>query len=402
MKPAALGSMVAVALLLTQGRWARGELFVLTGGGRVSGEWLNPDELPREKYVIKASVGGRITLDKSQVKEVLQIRPQRLEYEKIRPNYPDTVEAQWELAEWCRQQRLSQQRDRHLGRVVELDPDHAQARRALGYTQVEGKWAMQDELMIARGFQRYNGRWRTSQEIELLEKHRKTELAEKEWAQRLRRWRNWLGTDRDGNGRRNILAIDDPHAVAALARALQSDRFQVARILYVEALAKIGTPQAVKTLATRSLEDPIEEVRLTCLDYLEKQKHPDVVGYFVGKLGDKDNRVINLAAVGLRRMKDPSAIGPLIDALVTTHKFTIGSGNPGSISTTFGTGPGGSGGSGLSMGGGPKIIVQPIPNQSVLDALVTITGANFDYDQRAWKYWYASQRRRVTLDARRD
>ena len=80
------------------------------------------------------------------------------------------------------------------------------------------------------------------------------------------------------------------------------------------------------------------------------------MAYFVSKLSSKksDNPTVNLAGVALREMKDPSSIGPLIDALVTTHKFKVGSGGgEGSISPTFGNGPGGSGG-GLSMGGKPQ------------------------------------------------
>ena len=143
--------------------------------------------------------------------------------------------------------------------------------------------------------------------------------------------------------RQNILAIDDPAAVAALADGLATEPADEVRVLYVEALARIGIPDAIQALAVCSMEDPVEEVRLTCLDNLQKTRSPDVVGYYVGRLRDKDNRKVNLAAIGLRRMKNASAVGPLIDSLVTVHKFKIVTSNPGSMSTTFGTGPGGSG-----------------------------------------------------------
>jgi hypothetical protein len=84
------------------------------------------------------------------------------------------------------------------------------------------------------------------------------------------------------------------------------------------------------------------------------------------------------------------------------HKFEIqeGSGNPGQMSAGFS--PTGQGGGGLSMGGGKKIIKQPMNNQRVLDALVTLTGMNFQFDQRAWKNWYATQKKPANIDARRD
>jgi len=63
----------------------------------------------------------------------------------------------------------------------------------------------------------------------------------------------------------------------------------------------------------------------------------------------------------------------------------------------------GSGGGGLAMGGGPKIFIKHIPNQAVLDALVALTGHNFNFDQRAWRQWYAAQKKpAASLDARRD
>ena len=106
---------------------------------------------------------------------------------------------------------------------------------------------------------------------------------------------------------------------------------------------------------------------------MQTKKRPEVVAYFVGKLRDKDNEVVNLAGVALGRMKDPSAIGPLIDALVTVHKFKIVKpGGDGAMSSTFGSGPGGRpGGGGMSAGGGPQFFKQNIPNQAVLDALTS-------------------------------
>ena len=117
-----------------------------------------------------------------------------------------------------------------------------------------------------------------------------------------------------------------------------------------------------------------------------------MVSYFVSKLKEKKstNDIINLAAVGLGRMKDPSAVGPLIEALVTVHKFkVVGGGGEGSVSPSFSSGPGGRpGGAGMSAGGGPKYVYQTMTNQSVLDALVALTGRNFNFDKQAWKYWF--------------
>ena len=193
-------------------------------------------------------------------------------------------------------------------------------------------------------------------------------------------------------------------AVKALIVGLRGESSPGVRLLFVEVLAKIDAPEAERALAIAAIDDASEEVRLTCLDYLKTKKRPDVVAYFVSKLSSKksNNATVNLAGIALREMKDQSSIGPLIDALVTTHKFQIApGGGEGSISPTFGSGPGGGGG-GLLVGGRPRIIYRSIANQAVLDALSAITGQNFSWDKSAWKAWLAAQKQPETLDARRN
>jgi hypothetical protein len=383
---------------------ALAEVFVLAGGGQVVGKLLNPKESPRKQYLIQTAEGAKITLDAKQVKQVLRPRPDEAEYERIRPTYPDTVAGQWALAQWCRDHKLPQ-REVHLRRVIELDPNHVDARRALGYTKVDGQWTTKAEIMIKRGYVRYKNEWKLPQEVELLKNKQQYQAAQQEWCQKVKRWRGWLGTDRDDQARRNLRAIDDPMAAKALILGLRDDKDPAVRMIYIAALGKLDASEGEMALAIAALADPVEELRLNCLDYLQTKPRPDAVAYFVKNLKHKDNSVINLAAVALGKMKDPSTIGPLIDALVTTHKFIIPkAGGPNSMSPSFGTGPGGKpGGAGLGVGGGPTVIHRQLQNQAVLDALVAITGVNFSYDKRGWKDWYAAQKKPAeAVDTRRD
>jgi hypothetical protein len=389
-----------LVLVCNAGFACRAEVFVLTNGGRISGELVNRNEKPRKQYIIKMAGEGQITLAASQVEQVLNHRPEEDEYERIRPAYPDTAEGQWALAEWCRQQKLSVERETHLKRIIELDPNHVEARHALGYVQIEGKWTTQDAKMIEQGYKRYKGRWMLQQQIDLIESKKKQETAQQEWAQNIKRWRGWLGTDREGQALEKFQNIADPMAIKALVKGLRDDQSVQARMIYIDVLAKIETTEAAMALAINSLDDPDVEVRLTCLDRLQTEKRPEIVSYYVGKLRHKDNPVVNLAGVALGRMKDPSTVGPLIDALVTTHQFKIPkAGGDNSTSSTFSNAPGGGG---YSFGGGPKIISKQIPNQAVLDALVAITGQNFEFNPDAWRHWYAAQKKPENIDARRD
>lgn len=400
--------MLSMLLLATT---ARADVFQLTTGGQIEGTLVNANEEPRTKYVIKTAAGGEITLRKDQVKRFVPRRPAEVEYDKIRDQYADTVEGQWALCEWLLKNNLRDIREAHLKRVLELDPDHDKVRKILGYTKQDGVWKTQDQLMTERGYVKYKGDWKLPQEITLMEEQRKLELAEKGWFQQIKMWRNWLGTDREAEAEKAFREIVDPAAVKALAQKIPDEPVEAVRLLMVDALGHVGSAVAIQSLATISLEDPADEVRLTALDHLEKLPHEAAVGVFIQKLKDKDNVKVNRAATGLSRMNDASAIPPLIDALVTTHKFQIVTGAPpGSTSASFGGqtggvgggGGGGLGGGGLSVGGGPKIITVPMQNVSVLDALVKLTGGvSYAYSVPQWKAWLASQRKAKISDARR-
>jgi hypothetical protein len=381
---------------------AQGEVFVLQNGGKVVGEVVEQDPPDKENVTIKTTAGATVTLSRSQIKQTLHLRPEELEYEKLRAKAADTVEGQWDLSEWCRENRLTQQRETHLKRVVELDPNHEKARAALGYQRSGDTWTTQEETMLKQGYRRYKGRWRTAQEIELLEQKRKTELSEKEWMQKVGTWRSWLGTDRSQAAHDNLVAIADPMAIKALAEVLKNDPRDEARRIYIESLAHIGNSAAMKVLALWAMEEQVDDISLACIDVLKKHKSADATAYFVTKLRSKSNPEVNKAGRALLAMGDPSAVGPLIDALVTVHKFKVVQGNPGQMSATFGGGSGGGGSpGGLSVGGGPKFVTEAIPNGAVRDALTSLTGVDYAFDVGRWQAWYTVQKEKSTVISRR-
>ncbi len=400
--PIALAGMVLVwAGLGVAGRRASGELFILQSGGKVSGQLVPQDPPDKDNLTIKTDSGATITLARSQIKQTLHQRPEEVEYEKISVRAADTVQGQWELAEWCRENHLVAQREKHLKRIIELDPDHQQARLALGYERHGDTWTTQEELMTKQGYRRYKGRWRLPQEIEIMEKERQKELAEKEWMQKIGAWRNWLGTARDQQARDKLMAIKDDAAIKGLAEALKNDSRDEARQVFIDALAHVGTTPALMALTAWTMQEHVQDLCLSCLEHLRKAKCHDAVVFFANKLRSKDNTQVNRAGMALGVLGDPTAVGPLIDSLITTHKFKIVTSNPGQMSTTFGNGPGASGPGGLSVGGGPKIISRQLSNDSVHDALVLLTGVDFGFNVAQWKAWYATQHQRATISGRR-
>jgi len=245
------------------------------------------------------------------------------------------------------------------------------------------------ERMAAQGYIRYRGSWRTAQEIELIERDEATKLAGKQWVGRLERLRR--AVDRGPAADRateEIRGISDPFAVAALAAALPAEpAFQVRR-WYIEALGRIRSPDAVMVLVATALDHPDRETRIAACERLVVIGPHQAVPVLVSALASADNAQVNRAGEALGRLGVPAAIGPLIAALETRHVVVTQPGGPaGSTSATFTPSAGG-----LSMGGGPQQKVVPVRNARVLEALVSLTGVNFEWDAAAWRAWLANER----------
>lgn len=401
---AALGLALALALAALR---AQAEVFILENDGRIQGEWLNKDDAKADHYLIRTATGGSVKLNRDQVVKVYVPSATELEYEQVRETFADTAEGQWALSQWCREKKLRDQRKVHLKRVIEHDPNHQQARHALGYSLVDNEWKTQEEVFLERGYVRYRGRWRLPQEVELAERVRQNKKETGEWFVKLKRWRDWLDDDRAEQAENLLRDVTDPNAVPALAQFFQGEKNPSIRLLYVETLAQIASSDAVYVLGEGALYDGDLEVRLTCLDFLKKEPRPDLVKYYAGTLKHQDNTIVNRAAYCLKQLSDASAVSALIDALVTTHKTKVTQGGDGKYSASFGgpnNGAGGLGASpgGLSVGSSTKVLTQHLRNTEVLDALVAMTGANFGYDTQAWKFWLTSQQRAPAANVRRD
>ncbi|MGE0607312.1 MAG: HEAT repeat domain-containing protein [Pirellulales bacterium] len=390
--------LLVIPALLSQA--ARGDVFELVNKGEIRGELVNKDERPRRKYVIRTEDGGEITLDRKQVARVDREKPAEVEYNRLKTEEPDTVAGHWKMSEYCREHRLVEQREDHLNRIIELEPDHADARRILGYHKIDGRWATQDQIMTERGYKQYQGRWVLPQEIELAEEKRQIEQEQIEWRKKVKRWRGWLEkSDRSEEAERGLATIEDPMAIKAIDEVMEKERSEQVRIMLVESLGRIGTSRAVSLLIDRTINDPQEDVRLSALDELENHASPDVTSALVGYLTHKDNAIVNRAALALGRVGDPTAVRPLIDSLVTKHKFTIATS---SGQTNAGFTKDGSGGGGFTTGPSARVIEQTLRNESVRDALLSLTEQNFDFNIGAWRTWHAGQRKFRGVNARRD
>jgi hypothetical protein len=394
-------ALCLVVLVLSQAI-AQADVLHLRKGGRVEGEVLNADEYPRKHYIIQTPSGVRLTLAAEEVEHMVLLTPEEEEYERLRRATPDTADGHWKLVEWCTQRRMLVDRKHHLEKVIEHDPNHAQARQILGYQLIDGQWQTRADIMESRGYQYYEGTWRTPQDIALREARKAREEAELEWKSKLRHCHAALvGNDpaRAAEAEQLLLSATDEHAAPALVDLIASERVPEIRKLLIDALA--GNPSATASIALLelALADVDPEIRVRAADALLERKHPDLVRHLAKSLKSNVNEEVNRAATLLAALEYDSAISPLIDALVTRHRYKIGPDNP-QVSAGFSPGRGG----GLRYGGGgPKIVEQPVENHDVLAALVKLSGGeNFEFNVFLWRRWYASTLRVEPVSMRRD
>jgi hypothetical protein len=204
-------------------RWARGQV-------KHQDRWLAFDEVPQ---AMRASAA-------------------LTRYEKKRGEYPDSAAGQWALARYCQRSGLDQQARAHLVRVLDFAPNHAEARRELGFVLVDNRWQHQDDVRLA------------------------AETA-KQARENFDRWqKRMLDTRHDLTARakaqretaaKRLVAIDDPTAIPAIETLLGYQEAAIAGPA-VQALGAMTSPDAALALARISVHAPAPEVREAAAKFL--------------------------------------------------------------------------------------------------------------------------------------
>ncbi|MBA2115508.1 HEAT repeat domain-containing protein [Bremerella alba] len=382
---------------------AQAEIFHLASGGSVEGTLLNPDESPRSTYQVQTD-SGTLVLGRTTVREVVAFSAQLKKYEEFLPRMPDTIEGQFQMARWCDQNNLPDKRDYHYYEILKREPDNVDARKALGYERFQKKWIIRDDWMRNQGYVRDGGRWRFPQDLKMMESDRNIEDQQVEWRKQIRIWRSWLkrGGDKAQEAARELQKVDDPNAGLAVIELLNDEDHPAVRELLVDALSNIKTPQTTMALVKLAANDPNDSIRDRATIGLEKRDYQMAVSYLIGQLKSANNTTVNRAAIVLGRLKHPASILPLMDALVTTHKFQVTRGSqPGRTNAAFDS----TGGGGMSFGQEKaRIVEQDLQNQGVRVALKQVLEEEVDYhfNEAGWKTWYANKKMPLDVDLRRD
>jgi hypothetical protein len=395
---------IMAAIVFASGGVAWADVLELKNGGRVEGELADSKD-GDQTYVINTADGGQLTIARSEVARVVPQTKDEEEYQRRARAAADTVDAHWDLAQWCREKNLRSAYRDQLAHILELDPQHAEARQALGYQKVNGQWMLRDDIMAARGLVLYEGKYVTRQHVELLERDKQARSTDADWNNRIDRLRRSLTgrrQDRADQALGELRAIRDPQAAASITDWLRHEQDPELKRVLLETTAQIDHPLALNALVELSLSDPDDETRAQALEYLVKSGRPGVAGAYIRALKSADDNVINHAAEALQTIGDTDAIGPLIDALVIKRKGLVSGGSPDQHAYVF-TPKGGGGGVNSFGSAPPKIVTQTIRNPFVLTALVKLSGGtSFEYDQEQWRTWLAAQAKTNAVDLRRD
>lgn len=108
---------------------------------------------------------------KSEVSDLVKKRSFMDEFDDRLQELPaDDAEAIFEFGRWLDENEWASRARLAYAEVLDLDPDHKGARRALGYALYEGSWVSPEELNRRKGLVEFEGRWYTKHDLEELKK----------------------------------------------------------------------------------------------------------------------------------------------------------------------------------------------------------------------------------------
>lgn len=305
--------LAVLAGLLTGPRAGLGDVFHLKSGAVVEGKLLEKTE---DHYRVRTLV-GEVDIAIKTVERIEKAASVFDEYAQRVATLEETAAAHTELAKWCGEQELRRERREHLLRALELDADYAPARRGLGHVRIGDMWV--DGRRVLERPETEDG----EPEDEFENEQRILRAIRGQWRRRIGAIQRALlhsSIERlRADGREQILAIRDPHALLPLAEVLSRGRVSD-RLLLIETLSGFDEQEASVTLAIAALMDRSERVREAAVGELVQRGDPHAVAQLREALRSSHDDVIKHAAYALGELKVGAAIPDLVQMLTTRRK----------------------------------------------------------------------------------
>ena len=191
-----------------------------------------------------------------------------VKYEQFREAQPDNIDGHLAVARWCQSNRLPQQRRAHLERVLDYAPDHARARKLLGYEFLAGKW-------ISPGQQ--------ESRKQIL---RRKKDSMKKYGRTVRRIASRLNS-RDFEKRdaaaKELLEIRDSKAIGAVVEELKTPKQHTSNLV-IKWADQLEDVEASLVIARYGLAHPNRQVRRNAVRRLRERPLHDFVPGLMGLL----------------------------------------------------------------------------------------------------------------------
>jgi hypothetical protein len=154
---------LVLVLLLVPGAALADEVF-LKGAGSLSGRIVE-----QTGDLVTVDVGaGQVSVPMTNVDRIVKGKTALDEYDERAGRLdPQDVDGWRRLGAWAAAKGLSSQARQAYEKVLEIAPDDLEARDALGYVRVGGKWLTEDEGYRAKGYVRHDGEWMTPAEVQM-------------------------------------------------------------------------------------------------------------------------------------------------------------------------------------------------------------------------------------------
>ena len=381
----------------------------LKNGGVLQGKAEEVTENKQRLWLVTTSEGTILKLKRSQVARVQKPSQEQINYRILKDQMVDTIDGHWEMQEWCQQNRLKREREFHLMRIVELDPDHKDARARLNYKDYDGVWVHVDHFMSNQGYIKDGrGTHRLPLAQEMFENREAAEQVVTEWNKKIKNLMTKVQRN-DQAARRTLTQIKEPAAVTGLMKVYNNTDEIATKRMIIDVLGQIPAGAAQNALVVIATTTPDNQLSLAerAITVL-KQPHFDrasICGTVLHWLRPSptstttDRSKVNRSAWLIGKMEYEPAIRPLIDALNTTH--TVPTGAPGGNANVSNN----SDGAGLQWGPQATSRLQSFQNQAVLDTLRILApnaNGNFAYDESLWLDWYIRENALGTNQLGRD
>ena len=165
---ALLAAAAALALALPGGGAARADTVYLEGGGKIHGEIIQDSPT---QVVIRTPSGSTHVISRDEIARIERdADPEQQFVARAKALGAGDANGFYELGKWARSRGLKARAEEAFAKAVEIEPDHAGAREALGHRKYKGRWY--DEVgykKAVEGLVEWNGRWVTPADKELYE-----------------------------------------------------------------------------------------------------------------------------------------------------------------------------------------------------------------------------------------